>query len=426
MRLIFICITALLVTAASAGPSRAQSLDQQLVTLIAQNRLAEAEALLNTTNPTPTDRQFFQGRIHKANGRYDQAIATFQDILARDPDYLNARRELAHTLLLDRQYGASARQFRLLLRIDQNETMQAGYRTFLRVIENERPFGVGVSFALLPSTNINRATTNETFDPDVPTLPTLQIDGEATSGTGVLFGLNGFYRHRLSERDRLIFDAGLTARRYPDDIFDSTTRVAALTFERRERTYGWALSAYQRNTETEDDDDNIATGLSFGLNRQIGPKTVLSLSALQEYRSYLTTDTLDGGFLSTGIGLSYDLQPNLTLAAGTRLSQYSARSDAQAYVGRAFFGRATRTWDNQTEIGLGLEIGERDYAGDYPLTTRARADDYYRVDITLSNRRLNWRTFTPHLRCAYTDSTSNIEFFDYTVTECELTLRRTF
>jgi hypothetical protein len=132
--------------------------------LINQGRIAEAEAVLSRTAPSAAQRLFFQGQVLKAQGRLPEAIATFRAVLRLKPDSLNARRELAHSQMLNRDFKPARDQFTALLDIDPDPQMRDGYRRFLSTIDQNRPLTVQTQFAVLPSSNARRGTTNTVFD----------------------------------------------------------------------------------------------------------------------------------------------------------------------------------------------------------------------------------------------------------------------
>lgn len=152
--------------------------------LISTGQIEAARIVLEAQSPSEADRLFFEGRVLKAQRKFPEAIRVFRQVLQIDPNYINARRELAHTLLLNRDYGPAEYHFDALLQIDQNEQMRDGYRGFLNVIEQNKPVGFSGYFSLLPSTNVNRGTANTVFD---TTLGQFVIDpnSQAESGVGV-------------------------------------------------------------------------------------------------------------------------------------------------------------------------------------------------------------------------------------------------
>ena len=73
-----------------------------------------------------------------------------------------------------------------------------------------------------------------------------------------------------------------------------------------------------------------------------------------------------------------------------------------------------------------LEYGLRDFRGTQPFTALTREDDYIRVGVAAQHARFNYAGFAPRLNCAHTINRSNVAFFDYTATECQIALSREF
>ena len=419
-------IVALAIFLSTLGAAASDHVHNQIIDLIAAGQVDQAEALLEETDPTPDDRAFFQGRVLKANGRFSEAAEVFRAILRRDPNYIDARRELAHTLLLMGEYRASAAQFRTLLQIDTDQRLRESYRHFLTVIERERPFGFGAQFALLPSTNINRGTSNTVFDPGNPNVPPFRITSQGESGVGVLLGFSGFYRRPLSPDDQLVFDAGVVGRFYDDDIYNSSTLSFSALYERWATDHSWSFGPYARNTWAENGYDTYAVGGQFAVDRRITDRTSLFFDTRYEERTYPSVETLDGHYAAGRLGLAFSPRPDTMLVGGVRWDESNAASRYQAYDGFAVFARGLRRWSGGLVTGIGLEIGGRGYKDDYPLTTMERQDDFFRLDVSVQNSNIDWRGLTPVVTCVHTINQSNIAFFDYDVTECQIGLTRSF
>ncbi|MEM7212659.1 MAG: tetratricopeptide repeat protein [Pseudomonadota bacterium] len=154
----FLCKT----TLAWAAPDEAR-----IAALISAGRIDEARQVLEASNPSEADRRFFEARLAKARGDLDAAIRQFRAVLSADPRHLNARRKLAHSLMLAEQYDSAEFHFRELIRIDPSPRLVAQYRQFLAVIDDNQPLSMGVFGAVLPSTNVNRGSTSAVFDTDI-------------------------------------------------------------------------------------------------------------------------------------------------------------------------------------------------------------------------------------------------------------------
>lgn len=421
-----LCIAFLGVPGSPLRASDAPGFDARLVDLVATGQVAEAQALLEETNPSPEDRAFLRGRVLKANGQFEAAIAVFRSILQRVPTYINARRELAHTLLLHGDFRAASHHFRALLQVDPDPRMRQSYHIFLSEIDREQPLGIAGHFAMLPSTNINRGTMNTVFDPGNPNIPPSRITSRAASGVGLLLGLSGYLRHPLSRTDRLVFDWSVTGRGYEDAIHNSATLSLGARYQRRAVQYQWFVGPYARKTWREDDDDNSAIGLQAGLDRRIGARTSVFVQTSYEERTYPDAAPLDGPFFSGSGGVAFSPRPDLTFVGGVRLDESRPNALHQNYTSGAVFGRVIKQWPGGLTTGMSFEIGTRDYKDTFPLTSRTRGDEFLRIDASFQNANLDWRGFTPVLTCSHTVNRSNIAFFDYDVSECQIGLTRNF
>jgi len=180
---IALCLAPGIATTASASTPQAVN-DAVLVDLIAQGNEAGARALFKQTNPSDVDWLFFEGRVAKAAGRFDEAAEAFREVLRRAPSYRNAKRELAHTLLIAADYRAAAHHFRDLLRTEPDEEFRLGYIHFLRAIDRRRPLSLSGQVGLVTSSNVNRGSSQSEFVPGVPSAPVFDITSQAEKGYG--------------------------------------------------------------------------------------------------------------------------------------------------------------------------------------------------------------------------------------------------
>ena len=417
--------------------SAAQSLDTILSRLISTGQYPQAQALLEANNPSADDKAFFAGRVLKSQRQYDKAIAVFRAILIRDPGYLNARRELAHTLMLDKQFEVAEYHFEQLLEIDRNPKMQAAYRRFLAVIAQNKPYGVSGMLAFAPSSNVNRGTTYSTFTDEYGNA-VISEDSKAKSGIGLQFGVNGYFRKILSPRSRLTFNWSAQGVKYRDSAFDTATLRLSATYQKITEWGSWTVTPFARNTWTEEDLDpgfgedlryttsSRSLGIGYGFQRKLSDRDTLSFYVSGEYRDYPLTTTQDGAFYYTTLGLDRRLRPDLSVGAGVQLERSDAAAGQLAYKGVKLTGSATKVWKNGLRTGFGVNFGKRDFDDNYFLRAYPRKDDFWGVSVSLFNPKFAWRGMAPELTCSYTRNRSNVEFFVYDVAECQISLIRNF
>ncbi len=397
----------------------------QIARLINQGEIEKARQSLEAQNPTTADRLFFEGQILKAQGQLRQAIAIFRQLLQQAPDYRNARRELAHSLFLAGHYDLAEQQFFNLLQNEPNQAVAQGYRRFLGFIGAGKPTGWASDFAVLPSSNVNRGTTNTVFN---TILGRYEIDpqSQAESGTGVRLGLSGYINFPTGVGQRLVLRAHLRGAFYQEQRFNSTIGQIGLAYRQRQHALVWSLGPYYRHQARGDEADNHAAGLNLAIARDVGVKNTLRLQLAHERRQFPHQNYQNGGFQLFGLSLRHQLTDRLSLGFGGRLS----RSDPQAahlqYDGQAVFAQVSQTVGGRWHMGGHMGVGRRQYRGVFPLTTAPRQDRFSRFSASLRDSALKWQGFTPQLSCSHTINHSNVAFYNFTTSECTLQIAKLF
>tara|TARA_B100000768_G_C11257963_1_gene367352 strand:+ start:413 stop:1699 length:1287 start_codon:yes stop_codon:yes gene_type:complete len=404
----------------------AQSVDSRNISkLISAGQIETARLVLESGNPSQADRVFFEARVLKAQRRLPEAIKAFRQVLQIDPNYINARRELAHTLLLNGDYGSAQYHFDALLQVDQNNSMRDGYHRFLNVIDQNKPIGFNGYFSILPSSNINLGTTNTVFD---TTLGRFVIDpsAKAKSGVGAQLGFSGYFRHRNSPTSSISLNWSLSNTKHDEELYNSTVGNIAFSYGQVTGQGRWFLSPFYRKTWRKDDSQNNAQGLNFGLTHRLNNQNQLNFNLSHEYRNYEVKDYQDGTFSSATLILNHQIRPSLSLSGGASFGRSSPeRADLQYGSDKLILGML-KSWEGGLQTKLGFEYGQREYEGIYPLTTSARNDDFKKISIGVQHSRINIQGFTPQLACSHIINRSNVAFFDYSATECQATISKNF
>jgi hypothetical protein len=410
------------------APAHARPNDSLISQLLSQGQFATAKKVLEQGDPTELDKLFFVARVLKATGRTDDAIKLFVEILNRDPNYINARRELAHTLLTAGKYDAAQTQLTLLQRIDQNPQMLAGYQQMQGIIAQNRPVGISGIFALLPSTNINKGTSNTVFD---TVLGPLVIDptSQPVSGIGVQLGLSGYFRKVIDANSRIALQWSLAGTLYKNPALASQNGEIALPYEHQFANGGMTIAPFYRVNWGQTGLSLQTTGLRFSATHKLSAQNRIALSLSYEERDYPQTSYQNGGFGSETLSFSRQINPSLSYTIGAAFEQSSVFDPTKthlAYNGGKLFASVSKAWDGGLRTGFGVEAGYRQFVGDYPLTTAPRADQFYGVNFSLSHARVQVAGFVPSLHCAYTFNASTVAFFDFNVLDCTLGLSKEF
>lgn len=411
------------------GPVHAQqsveSLDQAVSQLINRNRIGEARAMMEQAGPSEADRLFFEGRVLKHQGRFAEAVDAFRDVLQADPTRINARRELAHTLLLDKQYDAAEFHFRELLAIDTNFRMRDGYRQFLRVIDENKPWGVSGFLSVLPSTNVNRGTTNATFD---TVLGTFVIDptSQAESGIGARTGLQGYFRYPIDQTSRVTLDWAASGTFYRNEDFNSALGSVSISYEKIYEGGRWKLTPYTRYNWRKDEADHYATGLGLSVSQRVTDSDAIGVSVTNERRRFPNQAFRDGWYNAISIGARHQFDPSFGAGAGVGTELSTPETRHLAYFGYRLFAGIDKDWEGGFTTRLAGNVGRRDFLDDFPLTTAPRRDDYFSISFSTYTSQLDLQGFTPRLHCEWTQNWSTVDLYDYDTAECQITLTREF
>jgi len=400
-------------------------LEQDLIQLIQRHDYSGARQVLASQPHSRIDQLLMEGRIAKVRERFPEAIALFRKILIIDPNVVQAKRELAHTLLLNKNYGAAQTHTTELLRVDPDPSLRDTYQSFLSTIRHNRPFGLSGTFSILPSSNVNRGTTNTRFDTLLGTFSIDEISRE-TSGTGLYLGLSGFTQYVASDTRRHTLNLSLSSTRYEKQIYNSASARLSFGTEIATDFGGWYFSPYLRRTWAEVDSDMSTVGLALGALYQLNDTSRARVQISHEYRDYLYSDVQDGQNTLARFSLTHAFSPSLSLSGGMGVEHAKARAAHLQYDALSFFAGVTKDWAGGLQTALQLDIGSRDFVGDFPLTTASRHDTYQQISVNIRKDTIDFNGFTPELSCSYLINRSNVSFYDYDATDCQITIVKRF
>lgn len=168
--------------------------------LVLARRFAEAAPLIAALEHAPQyemERQFLEGYVAVETGDTATAVARFRAILAKRPDLVRVRLELARALAMQGKDSAADYHFRLAEEADLPPEIERTIYASRSLIRDRKRWELEVSVGLAPDTNINSATSERVVDISLggSTLP-IELDDDARrrSGAGQTAALSGSYR----------------------------------------------------------------------------------------------------------------------------------------------------------------------------------------------------------------------------------------
>lgn len=420
IRVAVLCIAALFGSVAFAAPD-----EQRIAALISAGKIEQARQELKASNPTQLDLRFFEARITKGAGQLDQAIALFRGILSTEPRYLNARRELAHTLFLARQYDSAEFHFKELIRIDPQPRLVEQYRQFLRVIGDNQPLSVSFFGAVLPSTNINRGTTNAFFDTDLGRF-VIDESSQAESGIGVEAGLNGVARFGVDQNSRFLMNWSVATRIYENPEFNTVTGFLRPAYEYAFAEGRWRVGPYARYSWHDSDQSNYAVGGQATLVHRLTPSIAAEVSSRYELRTFRDQEFRDGGFASATVTLRKQLDPSFSISGGVSVDRDAPETAHLRYRGVRLSAGALKRWRGGFDTRVNAEYAKRMYDNDFPFLSETRQDTFWSASFSVLNSQLEFWGISPQLNCSYLATASNVALFEFDSAECRIGFSREF
>lgn len=417
-------LVALLSLAAPAFAQNSQA--GAVLLLVEQGKFAQARALLRSyATTTPLDAMYLEAQIQRAEGNPQQAVVTLREILSQEPGLIIARRSLVQSLLDVQDFEAAAFHLRLLNRSDPNPSARRDYQAALARISQSKPYGVSASFSLTPSSNINRGTYNSEFETGSET--PFRITSQEESGLGVQLGLSGFFTTQLGENTSLTFRTGGNVTRYSKDEFNRSSFSHSLSFSvSKGQRENWEITPYLTRNNESNQFSRTSKGLAVSYRRLLDAQTRLTFNANGAYNDYDTVKIQNGPTYSLGMTWERQMSPSLALLGGVTFGRSDPDAANYQHSSIGVRGGVSKTWKGGFATYLEMELGARDFDNAFAMGRPERSDQYLAISANVLNSKLSLQGFAPRLGCSVVLNRSNIEFFDYNVQECRVSLTRGF
>ena len=407
----------------------AESLLEAARAALAQGNVDDAAFLLDGIGPGEGDIDavdFLHGTVALLRGEWQAAIERFRTILARNPDLLRVRLDLAFAYFNAGEDGSAAHHFRQALGAeDLPPAARARALAFLDLIRRRKTWSVTGSLALAPDTNINNATSARSVE--LFGLPAqLSEDARETSGIGLNANIGGGYEARLAPDLRFRTSASLRTRTYEDSQFnDRTLSLRAgprFLFDR----FDLRPELTAQGRELGGDTYSRALGLTLSSDWLIAPAWRLSGSLGAERVSY-ETFLGDGTIYAATLGLGHAFDQATLLRADASARREDVESDAYSWREYVMELSATRELPAGFVVTAGPSYRWRAYGAPLlSLSREAREDATLAGRITVSNRHIEMFGFMPEITVRYEERDSNVDLYDYDRVVGEFGVVRTF
>lgn len=396
-----------------------------LLEMVGQSQYDKARAALAKTPHSPIDALFLEAQILAHQGRLAEAVAIYRAILAANPALVPVRQILAQTLLNMGDWDAARFHFRTLMEAEPNANLRVQYANALRLIEQKTPSGINASFAVIPSTNVNRGTSNTTISTGLGSF-VIDPNSREESGIGFQVGVNAFLRQPYGEDGVFTFSAGASQTIYSNDEFNVTQPTVSAAFTRTGATSSWTATAFASRAYRGTGNDSQTFGLQYAGRRQFEGANVLTYSAVAQNTEYDQQPVQSGPTYSLDIGMQRQIDPTMAVMGGLKLTRGLPEGDHLKYIATGLYGGVSKNWRGGWSAFAGLEVGFRSYDANFTALPFLREDEYVTLRGSLLNSTLSYAGFAPRVNCSYQVNRSNVAFYDYDAAECSFEFTRGF
>ena len=403
----------------------AQNNGAGLLSMVGQGQYDTARDALAQVEHSPVDEAFLEAQILAHQGRLVEAVEIYRAILAASPDLVPVRQVLAQTLLNMGDFDAARFQFRTLMEAEANADLRVQYANALRLIDQQTPSGINASLAIIPSTNVNRGTYNTSIQAGALNF-SIDPSSRQSSGVGLQFGLNGFWRKPVNSNSVLTFAAGASQTLYDDDQFNILQPYVSVAYSRTEPTSTWSLTGFANRALRESGDDYTTYGMQYAARRQLTGPNTLSYSLQAQQTDFDVQTVQSGPTYSLDVGVQRQINPTTSITGGVKLSRGLPEGDHLKFLSTSLYGGVSKNWRGGWTAFTGLEVGTRNYDANFTALPFEREDEFLTLRGSVLNSTISYAGFAPRLNCTVQFNTSNVAFYDYNATECSFELTRGF
>lgn len=408
-----------------SGAAQAQNAASSILQLVAAGDFDGARRELAATPHSPIDELFLEAQILVRQGRPEDAVSIYRAVLAAQPGLIPIRQLLAKTLLEMGDFEAARFHFRTLLETDTRNGVQQQYAAALRLIQQKIPSGISASFSIIPSSNINRGTTNSIIQTGLGPFQ-ISPSSREQSGVGLQFGLTGFLRVPQGEAGLLTFSASAFQTFYSKSEFNVLQPSLSASYQSTSATGIWSIEAFARRAFRDVGSDYTTLGLQYSGRRKLSGPNVLTYSVLGQDVQYDTDPALSGPTINFDLGLQRQITPTTAISGGVRVGRGLPEVDHLKYRSASIYGGISRNWNGGWATFTGVEVGTRWYDSNFTALPFKRDDQFMVLTGTVLNSTFSWQGFSPRVSCSVQKNVSNVAFYDYTATECNIQMTRDF
>ena len=402
--------------------------DLQARRLMNLGRLGDARAVIDrrlAEAPGDVQARFLKGMVAVAEGNHQHAISVFRSILIDQPGAARVRLELARSFYLAKDYGNALRQFQFALAGDPPAAVAANIQQYIAALRQAKSFSYSFGIALAPDTNLN--TGSSAREVSLFGLPfDLSEEARQRSGVGLAIDAGGEWSPPIGDGKRL--RVGLSAQRKEYSGSDFDDMIVSAYAGPRFVTGKWDLSllgtGYKRWFGSSP--YNQAIGARLEATHYLSGRLSISGALSSQWVDYRHEKERNGRIHAVNAAAFYALTASSSGVVKAGLSRQTARTDAysnwSAFAAIGYFRDLPLGFSAYVEPSFSIARYDEELFG----FGRKRSDNTRSLLVTLLNRHLVLRRFTPRISYTYTRQSSSIPLYDFSRNRWEIGLTTAF
>lgn len=327
------------------------------------------------------------------------------------------------------RYAAARHYLQYLLRTSPSardlQDLLDAYATVVRA----SPWAFDLNLSILPSTNINKTSSNEVFHTALGPLRIIG-GGDEESGTGLRYGAEASYETPLSSDTFLTYGLELNRSHYPSDRLNSIDATARLTWSihslRGLTTVTPYVTRLAHDFAEGESPNSTRYGLRLGYEHHLTADRSIAGAVTSERREQDEKEYLEGSFFSISVSSRTLLSKSYRLRLQAGLSANRPLQEHLRYDGLSLSGELTRSVRTWGTLGASLGTSMRAYEGDFPALGKPRSDHAASVGLSFRSTAIRLLDSSPRVSCRAQQNWSNVALYEYRSTDCAITFERNF
>ena len=318
---------------------------------------------------------------------------------------------------------------RVMMRTSQSEKELKQLTAAYATVTADSLWSFGMNLSILPSTNINKVSSNKFFDTSSGRFY-IGDGGVEKSGAGIKIGSRLSYQSILPNSVFLTSGFEINRSQYPASRLNNFDASVSLKFEKRYVAGVRQVTPYiQRHlydASPTTNADSFRYGIKFSNEHYLTSNSSVTGTFSAEYREHDNLSNLNGDFYNTSLSYQGELSKATELALNIRLTHNYPKTEHLKYRGVSLEGVLTRRIGALGIAGINSNLGMRQYQGEFPFLWKTREDRSASIGTSFKALKVEIFDVSPKLSCQIQQNWSNVALYDFKSTDCAIVFEKNF